>query len=80
MWDLALIEALLRPELATAVTVGAPIIHDAGRVEQFPGNPRRIKVFEAIDADGMRRDFWEAMDAATAKATDPTPPSPPEKR
>jgi hypothetical protein len=64
MWDVALIEALLRPELATPVVVGAPIIHDAEKVEQFPDNPRRVKVFEAIDADAMRRDFWEAIDAA----------------
>lgn len=68
MWDVALIEAVLRPELATAVVVGAPIIHDAKRVEQFPDNPRRVKVFEAIDADGMQGDFWKAIDAAIAKA------------
>jgi len=67
MWDIALIEAVLRPELATAVTVGAPIIHDAVTVEQFPENPRRVTVFKAIDAAGMRRDFWEAIDAAIAK-------------
>lgn len=67
MWDIALIEAVLRPELATPAVVGAPIIRDAERVEQFPDNPRRITVFEAIDAEGMRRDFWEALDAAIAK-------------
>jgi purine nucleosidase len=67
MWDIALIEAVLRPELATAVVVGAPIIHDANTVEQFPDNPRRVKVFEAIDAQGMQRDFWEAIDAAIAQ-------------
>jgi purine nucleosidase len=67
MWDIALIEAVLRPELATAVVVGAPIIHNAGKVEQFPDNPRRVKVFEAIDAEGMQRDFWEAIDAAIAE-------------
>ncbi|XZE34309.1 nucleoside hydrolase [Pirellulaceae bacterium SH501] len=61
MWDLALIEALIRPELATAVTVGAPIILSAEHVEQFPDNPRRIKVFKAIEADGMESDFWEAV-------------------
>jgi inosine-uridine nucleoside N-ribohydrolase len=66
MWDVALIEAVLRPELATPVVVGAPIIHDAETVEQFPENPRRVKVFQAIDAQGMRRDFWEAIDAALA--------------
>lgn len=67
MWDIALIEAVLRPELATAVVVGAPIIHDANTVEQFPENPRRVKVFEAIDAQGMQRDFWETIDAAIAQ-------------
>ncbi|WP_169974134.1 nucleoside hydrolase [Tautonia rosea] len=71
MWDLALIEAVLRPELATPVVVGAPIIHDADRVEQFPDNPRRVTVFKAIDAEGMRRDFWDAIDAAMAEIDTP---------
>ncbi len=66
MWDIALIEAVLRPQLATPVVVGAPIIHDAQTVEQFPDNQRRVKVFEAIDAEGMAGDFWEAMDKAIA--------------
>jgi purine nucleosidase len=64
MWDIALIEAFLRPGLASPVVVGAPIIHDAETVEQSPENPRRVTVFEAIDAEGMERDFWEAIDAA----------------
>ncbi|MEX2111762.1 MAG: nucleoside hydrolase, partial [Pirellulales bacterium] len=72
MWDIALIEAVLRPELARPMDVGAPIIHDANTVEQFPDNPRRITVFEAIDAEGMQRDFWEAIDDAIA-AGKPTP-------
>lgn len=67
MWDIALIEAVLRPKLATPVMVGAPIIHNAGKVEQFPDNPRRVKVFEAINSQGMQNDFWEAMDAAIQK-------------
>jgi purine nucleosidase len=67
MWDIALIEAILRPELATAVMVGAPIIHDAQSVEQFPDNPRQVKVFEAIDAAGMSQDFWQALDAAIVR-------------
>lgn len=66
MWDIALIEAILRPSLATVKITGAPIIHDASIVDQFPDNPRKVKVFEAIDADGMRKDFWEAVDAAIA--------------
>ena len=67
MWDVSLIEAILRPELATPVVVGAPIIHDAQTVEQYPENKRRVTVFEAIDAEGMDRDFWKAIDAAIAK-------------
>lgn len=67
MWDVALIEAILRPELATPVVVGAPIIHDAETVEQYPDNSRRVTVFEAIDADGMAHDFWNAIDAAIAE-------------
>jgi hypothetical protein len=66
MWDIALIEALLRPGLATRASVGAPIIHDAETVEQHPDNPRRVTVFKAIDVEGMRRDFWAALDAALA--------------
>lgn len=64
MWDIALVQALLRPELATQVTVGAPIVHDADTVEQHPDNPRRVGVFETIDVRGMRRDFWRALDEA----------------
>ena len=67
MWDVALIEAVLRPNLATPVVVGAPIIHDAQTVEQYPDNVRRIKVFEAIDSDGMANDFWKSLDAAIAE-------------
>ncbi|AMV38146.1 nucleoside hydrolase [Planctomyces sp. SH-PL62] len=66
MWDVALVEAMLRPDLATRVVVGAPIIRDAETVEQHPDNPRRVTVFEAIDAEGMARDFWKALDAAVA--------------
>ena len=67
MWDIALIEAILRPDLATRTVVGAPIIHDAETVEQHPENPRKVTVFEAIDEEGMRRDFWAALDAAVAE-------------
>ena len=69
MWDIALVEALLRPSLATEKITGAPIIHDAGKVEQFPDNPRKVTVFEAIDAEGMRADFWKAIDAAITYPT-----------
>ena len=67
MWDVALIEAYLRPDLATPVVVGAPIVRDAKTVEQFPNNPRRVTVYEAIDVEGMRVDFWKAIDAAIAE-------------
>ncbi len=67
MWDVSLIEAILRPKLATPVVVGAPIIHNAQKVEQFPDNKRRVTVYEAIDSEGMARDFWKAIDAAIAK-------------
>jgi purine nucleosidase len=66
MWDVALIEAVLRPELTTPVVVGAPRILDAQTVEQYPDNKRRVKVFEAIDSEGMAGDFWSAIDAAIA--------------
>ncbi|QDU82890.1 ribonucleoside hydrolase RihC [Polystyrenella longa] len=67
MWDIALIEVVIHPELGTSVIVGAPKIHHATKVEQYPENPRQVKVFEAIDPEGMQRDFWEAMDVAIAK-------------
>ena len=71
MWDIALIEAMLRPELATRVVVGAPIVHDAKTVEQHPENPRKVTVFEAINSKGMERDFWEAVDIALTPASSP---------
>ncbi len=67
MWDIALIEAVLRPDLATEFIVGAPIIHDVDTIEAFEDNPRKIKVFEAIDAKGMERDFWNAVELAISK-------------
>ena len=54
LWDLALVEALLRPGLATEVEVQAP-----------PENAARaIHVFRTIDAPAMRADFHAAFDAA----------------
>jgi purine nucleosidase len=54
IWDLALVEALLRPSLATEVEVQTP-----------PENAARaIHVFRAIDAPAMRADFFSAVDAA----------------
>jgi predicted dienelactone hydrolase len=52
MWDIALIEALARPELAKAVTVDTP-----------PENRRRpISVWIEIDVNAMRDDFWQAFE------------------
>ena len=62
MWDIALVEAILRPELATAQTTGAPIVRGVHEVEQFPDNPRRVTVWVSIDVAGMLADFWQALD------------------
>lgn len=52
MWDIALIEAIARPELAKAVTLHAP-----------PENRQRsISVWVEIDAAGMREDFWRTTE------------------
>jgi purine nucleosidase len=52
MWDIALIEAIARPELATAATVNAP-----------PENLKRpISAWVEIDAKGMREDFWRTVE------------------
>lgn len=52
MWDIALIAAIARPELAKAVTLDAP-----------PGNLKRpISVWVEIDANRMREDFWQSLE------------------
>lgn len=52
MWDVALIEAIAKPELATAATVNAP-----------PENLNRpISVWVEIDAAGMRDNFWRSFE------------------
>lgn len=51
MWDLALVEAILHPEMATVKKRRVP-----------PENGRRkIWVYTAIDEDAMRADFWAAL-------------------
>ncbi len=51
MWDVALIEALIHPELASEKQVATP-----------PENvERRIWVYDHIQADAMRADFWRAV-------------------
>ena len=62
MWDLALIEAILRPELATAIEVGAPRVRDVRDIEQYPNNPRRVTVWVDIDEDAMLDDFWQTLE------------------
>jgi hypothetical protein len=60
MWDVALVQAFLRPHLAQRTITSAPIVHAVDRVEQFPDNPRRVTVFSKIDVSGMLADYWEA--------------------
>jgi len=60
MWDVALVQAFLRPQLAQRTITGAPIVHAVDRVEQFPDNPRRVTVFSEIAVSGMLADYWEA--------------------
>ncbi len=56
MWDIALIAAIARPELAKAVTTDAP-----------PENVKRsISVWVEIDAAGMREDFWRTLENKAA--------------
>ncbi len=54
MWDLALIIAIIKPELAT--------------LEDRPGPPenanQKVHVYTAIKLDAMKNDFWKAMEAA----------------
>lgn len=54
MWDLALVEAILRPESAEAVVVDTP-----------PENARRkVTVYRRIDAPAMEASFWRAVTPA----------------
>jgi inosine-uridine nucleoside N-ribohydrolase len=57
IWDLALVEAFLRPELATAVDARTP-----------PENrPRSVRVFTAIDGPAMKADFFAVTDRYVAR-------------
>jgi inosine-uridine nucleoside N-ribohydrolase len=54
MWDLAVVEALARPELAQERRVSTP-----------PENKqRKISVYAKIDAAGMQEDFWAVIEKA----------------
>lgn len=51
MWDLALVEAMLRPDLATETLVETP-----------PENTRRkIWMYDSIDATAMTADYWQCV-------------------
>ncbi len=51
MWDVALLEAMLHPEHATERLVRTP-----------PENvERKVFMYTAIDADALRRDFWDEL-------------------
>lgn len=69
MWDIALIQAILRPELATSRVVGAPRVRGVREIEQFPDNPRRVTVYTDINVEGMLDDFWRAAEAAMRHAS-----------
>lgn len=57
MWDLALVEAMAHPELATERTVAAP-----------PENGgRNVHVYTAIDSDAMLADWWNVVEQAQAQ-------------
>ncbi len=59
LWDLALVQALLRPELASLTTVRTP-----------PENTvREIKIYSAIDVAGMRTDFFRHLKTQTKAST-----------
>ena len=54
MWDLALVEAILRPELAHEVQVATP-----------PENStRQVWVYDRIDVEAMQEDYWTAAKKA----------------
>jgi purine nucleosidase len=63
LWDIALVQALLRPAQASASVVPAPRVVSVDEVRQQPDNPRTVTVFHAIDAAAMHQDFWAALEA-----------------
>lgn len=61
LWDLALVQAVLRPELATLATVRTP-----------PENtPRDLRLYAAIDVAAMRADFFRHLAGGGASAAAP---------
>jgi hypothetical protein len=54
MWDLALVEALARPELAKEALFRTP-----------PENVQRdVHVYTDIDSEAMQSDWWRVVDKA----------------
>ena len=51
MWDLALIEALLHPEMATMKQCDTPPENKA----------RKVWIYESIDVEAMRKDYWTTV-------------------
>jgi purine nucleosidase len=59
MWDLALIQALARPELATEARVMTP-----------PENAQReIHVYTAVDNQALLQDWWTVFEAAQRRSS-----------
>lgn len=57
MWDLALVEALVRPELADEIQVDAP-----------PENTRRkVWMYDSIQVQAMRDDYWNAVTGSASQ-------------
>jgi inosine-uridine nucleoside N-ribohydrolase len=63
MWDIALVEALAHPGLATVEELGAP--EENAR--------RKVRVWTRIDAAGMKADFWKVIGAKIGRETAPGP-------
>jgi purine nucleosidase len=57
MWDLALIEAIIHPELATAAAFPGPLENTA----------RKVMVYTDIKAAEMEADFWGWVEKLKAK-------------
>ena len=56
MWDLALVEALLHPEMATMKQCDTPA----------ENNARKVWVYDSIDVEAMREDYWTTVLGARA--------------
>jgi hypothetical protein len=57
MWDLALVEALIRPELAHEIQVKTP-----------PENTqRKVWMYDSIQPQAMRDDYWKAATSVPSR-------------